>query len=124
MARKRSPTLTDAELRLMEIIWVKGRVTVGELVDALAKRRALAYSTVLTTMRVLEQKGYVDHEKNGRAFVYQPLVPKSEARRKALRFVLSRFFEDSPELLVLSLLEHEEIDSKQLARLRRRIEES
>jgi len=124
MARKRSPTLTDAELRLMEIIWVKGRVTVGELVDALAKRRALAYSTVLTTMRVLEQKGYVDHEKNGRAFVYQPLVPKSEARRKALRFVLSRFFEDSPELLVLNLLEHEEIDSKQLARLRRRIEES
>ena len=124
MARKRSPTLTDAELRLMEIIWVKGRVTVGELVDALPKRRALAYSTVLTTMRVLERKGYVDHEKNGRAFVYQPLVPKSEARRKALRFVLSRFFEDSPELLVLSLLEHEEIDSKQLARLRRRIEES
>ncbi len=124
MARKRSPTLTDAELRLMEIIWDKGRVTVGELVDALPKRRALAYSTVLTTMRVLERKGYVDHEKNGRAFVYQPLVPKSEARRKALRFVLSRFFEDSPELLVLSLLEHEEIDSKQLARLRRRIEES
>ncbi|TDI38004.1 MAG: BlaI/MecI/CopY family transcriptional regulator [Acidobacteria bacterium] len=124
MARKRSPTLTDAELRLMEIIWDKGRVTVGELVDALPKRRALAYSTVLTTMRVLERKGYVDHEKNGRAFVYQPLVPKSEARRKALRFVLSRFFEDSPELLVLNLLEHEEIDSKQLARLRRRIEES
>ncbi len=124
MARKRSPTLTDAELRLMEIIWDKGQVTVGELLDALPKRRALAYSTVLTTMRVLEQKGYVDHEKSGRAFVYHPVVPKSEARRKALRFVLSRFFEDSPELLVLNLLEHEEIDSKQLTRLRRRIEES
>ncbi len=124
MARKRSPTLTDAELRLMEILWDKGRVTVGELVDVLPKRRALAYSTVLTTMRVLEQKGYVGHEKSGRAFVYHPVVAKSEARRKALRFVLSRFFEDSPELLVLNLLEHEEIDSKQLARLRRRIEES
>ena len=124
MARKRSPTLTDAELRLMEILWDKGRVTVGELVGALPKRRALAYSTVLTTMRVLEHKGYVGHEKSGRAFVYHPVVAKSEARRKALRFVLSRFFEDSPELLVLNLLEHEEIDSKQLARLRRRIEES
>jgi len=124
MARKRSPTLTDAELRLMEILWDKGRATVGVLVDALPKRRALAYNTVLTTMRVLEQKGYVGHEKNGRAFVYHPVVPKSEARRKALRFVLSRFFEDSPELLVLNVLEHEEMDPKQLARLKRRIEES
>ncbi|HUH12278.1 MAG TPA: BlaI/MecI/CopY family transcriptional regulator [Longimicrobiales bacterium] len=124
MARKRSPTLTEAELRLMKVLWESGPSTVGEVLDALPNRVSLAYSTVRTTLRILEQKGYVRHEKNGRAFVYHPLVDRSDARRSAVRYVVSRFFNDSPELLVLNVLEGEELNEGDMKRLKKLIEES
>jgi predicted transcriptional regulator len=122
--RRRSPTLTDAELRLMEILWEKGTATVNEVVDALPRTRALAYSTVLTTFRILEQKGYVNHEKQGRAFVYQPVVDRNQASRNAVNYIVSRFFDNSPELLVLNVLENEKIDPAELERLKKLVEES
>ena len=82
MARKKSATLTEAELRLMDIVWEKGKATVGDVVEALPGRTPLAYNTVLTTMRILEQKGYLKHEENGRAYVYQAVEP---ARSMAAR---------------------------------------
>ena len=82
-----------------------------------------AYSTVLTTLRILENKGYVRHIKEGRAFVYQPLVQRQKARETAITHLLRRFFEDSPELLVLNLLEGKKIDEDTLKRLRKRIGE-
>ncbi len=118
MARKKSPTLTDAELRLMNILWEKGAATVAEVVEALPKRRSLAYSTVLTTLRILEEKGYVRHRHRGRAFVYQPAVDRREARRGAIRYVLSRFFQDDPGLLLVNILENEQLDPEELVRLR------
>lgn len=124
MARSKSPTLTEAELRLMEIIWKKGEATVGDVVEAIPKARTLAYNTVLTTLRILEKKGYLTHEKDGRAFVYRPVVDRGRARKNALRYVMSRFFENSPELLVLNLLENEKIDMTEVERLRTLIDES
>ncbi|MBW4698798.1 MAG: BlaI/MecI/CopY family transcriptional regulator [Aphanocapsa lilacina HA4352-LM1] len=124
MARKRSPTLTESELRLMEILWQRGSATVAEVVEALPKRLSLAYSTVLTTLRILEQKGYVRHTEEGRAFVYCPLVDRNQARRSAVEFVLSRFFNNSPELLMLNILEHEDIDAAELERLRTMIQQN
>lgn len=124
MPRKRSPTLTEAELRLMNILWEKGRATVGEVARALPRRLALAYNTVLTTLRILEQKGYIRHEKQGRAFVYQPVLNRGQARRRAIRYLVSRFFNDSPELLVLNILEHQKLDSGELKRLKKMIEET
>ena len=124
MARRQSPTLTDAELRLMDILWEKGASTVSDVVEALPPRLSLAYSTVLTTLRILERKGYVTHEKHGRAFVYHPVVGRKEASRKEVRHLLSRFFDNSPELLVLNVLENEEIDSAELKRLKKMVEES
>ena len=124
MARKKSPTLTEAELRLMNVIWAKGNASVGDVVEALSKRTPLAYSTVLTTLRILEDKGYLGHRKSGRAFIYYPLVDRAQARSKALRFMISRFFNNSPELLVLNLLEEEKIDPEELERLKKRIENS
>jgi len=124
MARSKSPTLTEAELRLMEIIWDKGEATVGDVVDMLPKGRALAYNTVLTTLRILEKKGYLTHEKDGRAFVYRPVVDRTKARRTALSYVMSRFFENSPELLVLNLLENEKLDPDEIERLKNMIDES
>ena len=124
MARQQSRTLTEAELRLMEILWQRGTATVNEVADELPKDAPLAYSTVLTTMRILERKGYIRHKKEGRAFVYEPVVGRGEASRSALRYLLSRFFRNSPELLVLNILEDEEIDPGELERLKSLIEKS
>ena len=80
MARPKSPTLTEAELRLMDVLWKKEAATVSDVVAALPGKEPLAYSTVLTTLRILERKGYLSHEKEGRAYVYQPVVGREEAR--------------------------------------------
>ena len=124
MGRKKSSSLTDAELRLMEVVWEKGKATVAEVVEELPKSVPLAYSTVLTTLRILENKGYLRHTKDGRSFVYHPVVKREQARENALTHLLRRFFEDSPELLMLNLMERGEISARELARLRKRIEEN
>jgi len=125
LARKKSPNLTEAELRLMDVIWEKGQATVGEVAEALPRDLGLAYNTVLTTLRILEEKGYLRHTKakEGRAFVYQALVGRDEASRSAVRYLVSRFFRNSPELLVLNLLEDEELTAKELRRIRALIAE-
>jgi predicted transcriptional regulator len=92
--------------------------------DALPKDPPTAYSTVVTTLRILEEKGYLRHTKEGRAFVYHPVVGRNEASRSAVRHLLRRFFNDSPELLVLNVLKDERIDPRELKRLRKLIEES
>jgi predicted transcriptional regulator len=123
VARKKSPNLTDAELRLMDVLWEAGSATVAEVCEGLPKEPALAYSTVLTTMRILETKGYVRHYKTGRAFVYLPVVAREQARESAVKHLVRRFFENSPELLMLNLIEGKKIDAAELMRLRQRIEE-
>ncbi len=122
MGRKRSTTLTDGELRLMRVLWPIQQATVAEIVEGLSGRRAPAYNTVLTMMRILEAKGYVKHRKEGRAFVYVPLIDEQLARRSAVRHVLDRFFDNSPGSLALSLLEHERVPEAELLRLRDLIE--
>jgi predicted transcriptional regulator len=104
MPRKRALVLTDHELRLMDVLWIKGRATVSEVTAALPPPR-LAYNTVLSTMRTLEQKGYVAHSEAGRAFAYRPLVERNDAARSAVKHVLTRFFEDSPHALAVALLD-------------------
>lgn len=123
MARSRSLSLTEAELRLMQILWDSGPATVTEVARGLPRRLSLAYNTVLTTLRILEQKGYVTHEKRGRAHVYAPLVNREAAQRSAVRHLLSRFFDGSPGLLVMNLLEDEKLDAAELDRLKRLIAE-
>jgi predicted transcriptional regulator len=108
----------------MDVLWSHGESTVGEVVDAVSRREPLAYSTVLTTLRILEQKGYLKHTKSGRAFVYIPVVNRMQARRKAVKHMLTRFFNNSPELLMLNLLKEEKIDPAELDRLKKRIQES
>jgi predicted transcriptional regulator len=118
MARRPSPSLTDAEARLMTVLWDKQRATVAEVVAGLGKR-AVNSSTVQTLLRILETKGYVAHEKEGRAFVYRPLIDQTQARRRALSHLVSRLFNNSPSLLVLNVLEDERIDPKEIERLRK-----
>ena len=121
MPPKRSNTLTEAELRLMKILWRRGDSSVTELVAAMPEGEPLAYNSVLTTIRILERKGYVTHRQEGRAFIYRPAVAEDEASRSEVRHVLSRFFGNSRERLLLSLLDDGEITAEELERLREAI---
>ena len=120
MARKKSLNLTEAELRLMDVVWDKGAVTVGEVAAALTGEPVLAYNTILTTLRILEQKGYVRHTKSreGRAFIYRAVVGRKQASRNALRHVVRGFFANSPELLVLNLLDDGDLSQRELQSIR------
>lgn len=118
MPPKKSNTLTEAELRLMKILWRRGESAVTDLVAALPEGEQLAYNSVLTTIRILEQKGYVQHRQEGRAFIYWPCVAEDEASRSEVRNVLNRFFGNSSERLVLSLLDDGEISQEELQRLK------
>lgn len=123
MPRKPSASLTDAELRIMEVLWEQGASTVADVVRQLSREVNLAYSTVLTTLRILEQKGHITHTADGRTFIYSPVTMREEARENAVTQLVRRFFENSPELLVLSLTEGKKLSPKQLARLRKRLGE-
>lgn len=124
MPRKTSQTLTEAELRIMQVLWQKGPGTVQQILDTLPEQPSLAYNTVLTTIRILERKGYVEHAKDGRAHVYNPLVAEEEASRSEIKHLVSRFFRNSHEDLVLNILEDRGIDPGELERLRKMLERS
>jgi predicted transcriptional regulator len=118
---KRSITLTEAELRLMKVLWERGESGVAEVVAALSDTTPLAYTSVLTTIRILEKKGYVRHRQEGRAFLYRPCVEEREAGISEVRHVLSRFFGNSRERLLLSLLGDDEVTPEELQRLKEAI---
>jgi predicted transcriptional regulator len=125
MRRKKSPNLTEAELRLMEVLWRKGHATVADIAAELPKQLGLAYNTVLTTMRILEVKGYARHDKpkQGRAFIYRPVISRDQASRSAVRHLLGRFFGNSAEALVLNLLQAKDLDELERERIRALLKE-
>jgi predicted transcriptional regulator len=122
MARRRSATLTEAELRLMEVLWERGHASIAEVTAALPPP-PIAYNSVLTTMRILERKGYVAHEEAGRAFIYRALVAREEAAGHAVGHLLSRFFDNSGGSLALRLIENERPSGDELLRLKALIEQ-
>ena len=122
MPPRKSPTLTEAELRLMDVLWQKGSATVHQVMEALPEKPSLAYNSVLTTIRILEKKGYVKHVKDGRAHIYLPLIGKKEATRFEVRNLVGRFFQNSHEALVLNILEDQNIDADELNRLNQLLE--
>jgi len=122
MARSKSPTLTEGELRLMKLIWERSETSVADIVAAIPENSKLAYNTVLTTMRILEQKGYLIREKKGRAHIYKPTVSKKQARRFALKHIVNSLFDNSPELLLVSMLENENLSDDEINRLKIMIE--
>ena len=117
MARRESPVLTDAELRLMEVLWGRPQATVSDVVDNVGEP-PLSYSTVLTTLRILERKGYAAHEEVNRTYVYRPVVARDEAANKDVGHVLSRFFSGKPLDLAMRLVEHDKPSRDELKRLR------
>lgn len=122
MPRKTSETLTEAELRIMQVLWHRGPGTVQQVLDALPGQPPLAYNSVLTTIRILERKGYVGHSKDGRAHVFEAVVAQEEASRSEIRHLVGRFFRNSHEDLVLNILEDRGIDAQELERLKKMME--
>lgn len=113
MGRTASETLTAAELRVMEALWQRGSATVADIqADLRKQRRTLAYTTILTTLQVLEGKGIVGHEPRGKAYVYHPLIARDEGRRTAVRDLLKRWFHGSPNALLVNLIEEELSDDE------------
>ena len=122
MPRKKSTTLTNAEHRIMEVVWAKGSATVAEVVEAL--RGKDAYTTILTLMRILKAKGFLASRTEGRAFVFFPRVDRKTAARRAAHQLLSKFFAGSPSELVLTFLREEELSPEELDAIKRRILET
>jgi predicted transcriptional regulator len=122
MARRRSNTLTEAELRLMEVLWDRGQATVAEVTAALPPP-PIAYNSVLTTLRILERKGHIAHEEAGRAFLYRPLIARDDAAEHAVGHLLSRFFDNSAGSLALRLIQNERPSNEELVRLKALIEQ-
>jgi len=108
----------------MRVLWDQGEASVGDVVEALHERPKPAYNSVLTLLRILERKGYVTHRKDGRAFVFAPTIDRQHARRSALKTLVNRFFEGSPRLLILNLLEDEQLSAETLEQLKKKIEEA
>ena len=123
MPPTKSAILTEAELRIMNVLWEKGPSTVQQVLQALAKKPALAYNSVLTTVRILEKKGYVEHAKDGRAHVYVPLIGRQEASRSEIKHLVQRFFGSSQDALVLNILEERELDQDEIRRLQQMLAE-
>jgi BlaI family transcriptional regulator, penicillinase repressor len=109
----------------MAVLWRMETATVADVVAGLStKKRVASYSTVQTILRILENKRYVAHDKVARAFLYRPLVDERQARRRALRHLVSRLFDGSPSLLVLNVLDDENLDPAELKRVKRLIEDA
>ena len=124
MPRKQSETLTEAELRVMNVLWGKGPATVQQVLDWLSREHDLAYNSVLTTIRVLEKKGYLKHTKDGRAHIYRPIVARDEASRSEVRHLVNRFFGNSHWSLLVNLLQEQNLDAEELKQLRQILESS
>jgi BlaI family transcriptional regulator, penicillinase repressor len=117
----REAIFTERELDVMNVLWERGSGTVAEVKDLI--RDTLAYTTVLTILRTLEAKGFVDHEEEGRAYRYLPVVAKGEARESHLNRLLTKLFADSPEALLTQLVSDRELPREDLERMRRLIDE-
>ena len=122
MPRRKTNTLTNAEHRIMEVIWARGSATVSDVVEALQGKDA--YTTILTLMRILKAKGYLSSRKEGRAHVFTPRVDRDTVARKAVHQLLAKFFDGSPGELVLSFLREEEITPGELDELKQKILDS
>lgn len=124
MPRRKSETLTEVEQRLMEVLWSSGSGTVSEVLSALDTPKPVAFNTVQTTLRILEQKGYVRHREEGRAFRYVPAIGRTEVSKSAIAQVVRRFFDGSPGALAVSLLKDEGLSELELGQIRRLINDA
>ncbi len=121
--RPKNPTLTPQELEIMKLVWQRDAATVRDIYETLLERRKIAYTTVMTMMKILETKGYLKKRRQDRAFVYRPARPKSQVIAGMLREFIDRVFNGSAEPLLVHLVKSRQIRQKELQKITRMIEE-
>ena len=114
-----SPRLGRLEAQIMNVVWKRGSATVHEVRDTLGRGRKPAYSTILTMMRKLEAKGFLEHGVQDRKYVYRAAIDQQRVRRSVIHDLVERLFEGSPALLVSSLLEQEGVSDEEMAEIRK-----
>src|SRR5450631_4169395 len=107
--RRRSTTLTEQELEIMKIVWERDHSTVRDVYEALLEKRKIAYTTVMTMMKILEQKCYLKKTQVDRAYIYRPTKPKSQVIQGMVREFVDRVFNGSAEPLLAHLMEDERL---------------
>jgi BlaI family penicillinase repressor len=123
--RPKSPTLTEQELEIMKIIWAREVATVRDVYEALLERRKIAYTTVMTMMKILEQKKYLRKTQEDRAYIYRPAKPKNQVIKGMVQEFVNRVFNGSAEPLLMHLIEDQRLSEKdvdEIARMIRRKE--
>ena len=123
MMRRRSDTLTGQELEIMKVVWQRDSVTVRDVYEELLKRRKVAYTTVMTMLKILEQKSYLKKTQVDRAYVYRPAQPQRQVVGAMVRDFIDRVFNGSAEPLLVHLVEQHHLsqqDLEEIARLRRK----
>lgn len=118
MARSASPQLTDAEQRIMDQLWEMGEASVRQLTDALEPKFGLAYTTVLTTIRIMAEKGHVDFRKEGRAHIFRPVLSREGAQRRAVGTIMQSLFGGSPQRLAQHLVVEDQLTLDDIEALR------
>ena len=121
--RRKSSTLTEQELEIMKIVWERDSVTVRDVYEALLEKRKVAYTTVMTMMKILEHKQYLKKSQADRAYVYRPAQPKRQVVGAMVREFVNRVFNGSAEPLLVHLVEEHNLsreDLEEIARLRRK----
>jgi predicted transcriptional regulator len=121
--RPKSPTLTEQELEIMKIVWAREVATVRDVYEALLERRKIAYTTVMTMMKILEQKKYLRKNQEDRAYVYRPAKPKNQVIKGMVREFVNRVFNGSAEPLLVHLIEDRKLSEKDLEEIARMIRE-
>jgi BlaI family transcriptional regulator, penicillinase repressor len=114
--------LTRQELQIMKVVWDRGAATVKEVCESLSRRKVTAYTTILTLMGILEEKGALIHSRSGRAYIYKPVLTKQQATRNQVHDVLTRFFDGSAEKLIETVIENEIKGSEQLGTVKNLLE--
>jgi BlaI family transcriptional regulator, penicillinase repressor len=109
--------LTRQELQIMKVVWELGSATVKEVCGAISQQKNTAYTTILTLMGILEEKGVLVHQRCGRAYKYRPLLSRNQAVKNQIRDLVARFFDDKPEKLIEKVLEHESMAPEQISQL-------
>jgi BlaI family transcriptional regulator, penicillinase repressor len=122
--RPKHATLTPQELEIMKLVWQRGNATVRDVYEALLERRKIAYTTVMTMMKILETKGYLKKRRQDRAFIYRPAQPKSQIIRGMIREFIDRVFNGSAEPLLVHLVKSSRLREKDLRDIVRMVEET
>jgi BlaI family penicillinase repressor len=119
--RPKTPTLTEQELEIMKIVWTRDVATVRDVYEALLEKRKIAYTTVMTMMKILEQKKYLRKTEENRAYVYRPTKPKNQVISSMVREFVNRVFNGSAEPLLVHLIEDQRLSEKDLHEIARMI---